>query len=330
MPGSGQSQSKNWCFTINNPTDNDKKLLKDAFDDGAIVYVCYQMERGANGTEHMQGHCVFAARKRLNAVKAFLPRAHLEVRKGSFRQAEDYATKADTRIAEPVRLGDPSDFSNQGNRTDLDDIKKRVRDGDSMLSIFEAHFGTALRYHRGIERYRVLLRQASHRDRPEVLVLHGPSGIGKSRYVRQEWPNAFYLQRPRENRGAPWWDGYDGEDTVVLDDFYGWIPYSTLLNALDYGPFRGETKGGTVPVSAHRFIITSNVCSERWYSPVIVGEARALARRISEFGCEVNCGIPGWQEEISRGLAIQWPSKGGGPQVVAGNDSSEAVRPNGE
>lgn len=295
-------------FTLNNPSDEDKLKIQEAHENGKLKYVCYQTEQGENGTVHLQGHLILVKRCRLSALKSILPRAHLEVRKGTFAQAEDYATKADTRIDDPVRFGDAP---NQGKRTDLDDVRDRVRNGDTMLSIFDAHFGTVVRYHRGIERYRVLLRQNAHRCRPEVLVLHGPSGVGKSRYVREHWPDAFYLQRPRENRGAPWWDGYDGEDTVVVDDFYGWIPYSALLNAIDYGPFRGETKGGSTPIRAHRWIFTSNVRSMQWYGSSVVGEARALARRIDEFGCEVNCSIDGWTDEVRRALEVKWASKGG-------------------
>ena len=49
---------------------------------------------------------------------------------------------------------------------------------------------------------------------PEVWVLWGPSGTGKSRFVAACWPDAFW-KAPE----SKWWDGYSGQETVVLDDF---------------------------------------------------------------------------------------------------------------
>ena len=49
---------------------------------------------------------------------------------------------------------------------------------------------------------------------PEVWVLWGPSGTGKSRWVAATWPDAFW-----KSPESKWWDGYSGQETVVLDDF---------------------------------------------------------------------------------------------------------------
>ena len=45
-------------------------------------------------------------------------------------------------------------------------------------------------------------------------MLWGPSGTGKSRFVAARWPDAFW-KAPE----SKWWDGYSGQETVVLDDF---------------------------------------------------------------------------------------------------------------
>ena len=44
--------SRAWCFTINNPTH--KVLFPDGLPDG-IKYIVYQLERGEQGTPHLQG-----------------------------------------------------------------------------------------------------------------------------------------------------------------------------------------------------------------------------------------------------------------------------------
>ena len=67
---------------------------------------------------------------------------------------------------------------------------------------------------------------------PEVWVLWGPSGTGKSRFVAARWPDAFW-KAPE----SKWWDGYSGHETVVLDDFkdYG-MPLVDLQRLLDWYP----------------------------------------------------------------------------------------------
>ena len=107
-------------------------------------------------------------------------------------------------------------------------------------------------------------------------VVWGPPGTGKSRYAWESGgPEAFWLSKPNGQRA--FWDGYDGQKVVVIDEFYGWLPYGFLCRLLDRYPFRVETKGSSVPFLAERVIITSNVCPSRWYRQGL----RALRRRLS-------------------------------------------------
>ena len=52
-------------------------------------------------------------------------------------------------------------------------------------------------------------------DGPELWVLWGPSGSGKSRYARALAGGLL------EDPYTQWWDGYGTHDTVILDDFRG-------------------------------------------------------------------------------------------------------------
>jgi len=56
-----------------------------------------------------------------------------------------------------------------------------------------------------------------------------------------------------------WWDGYNGESTVLIDDFgpeHKVLGYY-LKRWSDRYPVTGETKGGTVPLLHTKVIITS-------------------------------------------------------------------------
>ena len=59
-----------------------------------------------------------------------------------------------------------------------------------------------------------------------------PSGTGKSRWVAATWPDAFW-----KSPESKWWDGYSGQETVVLDDFKDYAmplvePSASLIGTL--------------------------------------------------------------------------------------------------
>lgn len=100
----------------------------------------------------------------------------------------------------------------------------------------------------------------------------GPPGIGKSYSVRNKYPDLFLKSQNK------WWDGYNGEKVVLLDDFdCDKLSHYLKIWADAYG-FRGEVKGGVVPVSYDKFIITSNYTIEALF-PTDMELQRAIRRR---------------------------------------------------
>nr|WAE42451.1 MAG: replication associated protein [Cressdnaviricota sp.] len=87
-----------------------------------------------------------------------------------------------------------------------------------------------------------------------VLWITGLSGIGKSRYVRDQYPGLFY-NKPMNK----WWDGYKGEKVVLLDDFdhKGECLGHYLKIWADCYSFNAEVKGSTIKPFYDIFIITS-------------------------------------------------------------------------
>ena len=84
-------QGKNWCFTLNNPTEIEIEQIE--YEKQSFLKWVFGNEIGENGTPHIQGYICFKYKKRLTEVKKIIVRAHWEKRKGTEEQAVQYCMK---------------------------------------------------------------------------------------------------------------------------------------------------------------------------------------------------------------------------------------------
>lgn len=89
-------QSRRWCFTINNPTDDERNSLSSFLETDLCTYAIVGEETGLNGTPHLQGFVIFDSKQTLHWCKEKLcRRGHYEPTIGTSRQASDYCKKED-------------------------------------------------------------------------------------------------------------------------------------------------------------------------------------------------------------------------------------------
>lgn len=65
--------------------------------------------------------------------------------------------------------------------------------------------------------------------------------------------------------GECWLDGYNGERTIVLDEFRGQIPLDFVKNICDQYHFQIAVKGGFVPFSPDNVVFTSQHHPDDWW-----------------------------------------------------------------
>lgn len=119
------SRAKNWCFTLNNFTNDDIKRILDL---GAEVdYIIFRKEVGDNVTPHLQGFVSFKSRVRRTTALQRVGQARLSVPR-DVDQAMEYCKKDCDYIELGVRPRGP------GVRSDLEDFKDAVIAGECNMS----------------------------------------------------------------------------------------------------------------------------------------------------------------------------------------------------
>lgn len=241
------------------------------FKPESVQYIRGQLETG-NTTNylHWQLLVVFSKKHRLSAVKKiFGDSAHCELSRSS--AADTYVWKDDTAVPNTrFELGERK--LKRNDVRDWDKIRQSARSGDLESVPADVY----VRCYNQLKRIAVDHLQPIGVER-EVVVLWGRTGTGKS---RRAWEEAGLQAYPKDPR-SKFWDGYRGQEHVVIDEFRGGIDIAHLLRWFDRYPVIVEIKGSSVVLSAKKIWITSNISPEAWYPECDQETIAALRRRIN-------------------------------------------------
>lgn len=213
-----------------------------------VDYMILAREVGESGTPHLQGYARFTKKKRLTALKKLLREAHFEVAKGTPQQNYDYCSK-DGDFEE---VGTLPKTGGQTIQEKYSIARKAMLAGDRDSipdDIYMRHGFFIEKMISKIPKYVPSLEYF-----PGVWI-HGPAGCGKSTLARSMIPE----ERIYFKQMTKWWDGYENQELVILDDID--VDHTYMRRHLkiwcDRFSFNAEIKGSSMMIRPKCIIITS-------------------------------------------------------------------------
>ncbi|MHA2023281.1 MAG: hypothetical protein ACTSWQ_06435, partial [Candidatus Thorarchaeota archaeon] len=271
---------RDFCITYFNVDKMPEVIERLNLYKDRIRYFVWQKERTpTTGRLHYQCYIECNTPQYINFIKECLfkdPGVHVQLRTGTDarEKCRNYCKKTYTRVEGPYEWGT---WVQDGQRSDIDKIKIAIEDGASVGDVMETNFKTAVRIPHALKLYKQVQqrKEAMEEREVDVRVYYGPTGTGKTRAAMDEAKalcdgdvtKVYILSQPRQRGGALWFDGYEGGDVIIVDDYYDWISTTDLLRFTDRYPARFETKGGTIFANWKHVFITSNFHPLEWKDP---------------------------------------------------------------
>ena len=155
----------------------------------------------------------------------------------------------------------------QGERKDLLEIKKKVAQNipiKQLLKDDDIKNYQHIKFAEHLKKY----YEPKRNEKPIVEWYFGSTGTGKTMRAYERMAD---LAEDEDNiytamDTGKWWDGYDGQEYIIIDDMRGdFLKFHQLLKLLDRYAYRVETKGSTRQFLGKHIIITSPFPPDRLF-----------------------------------------------------------------
>lgn len=256
------SKHRGWVATIWN-VDNTKEFYEDivARKLNGVTFIAYGEEiTPTTQRRHHQAFFYTKVQRRTSegvimklATMWGPTHSYIRMMRGNFCQNKKYCEKDGlyTEIGEKPKMG---------RRCDLNEVKDMILDGEITVReiakvdpICYHQYGRTMHFLESIyaeEHYRTWMTKG--------VWIYGVSGSGKTHDARNNYdaftPNTHYVKCLQEK----YWDGYRGQEVVILEDFRGEYDINHIANWVDKGmcllPIKGKPG---VQMLAKTFVITS-------------------------------------------------------------------------
>jgi len=243
------NKNRNFVFTWNNYTDDSIDFIKSL----PCKYVVVGKEIApTTGTPHLQGFISWSSPRSLASTIKSLPGCHVEVAKTS-EEAIAYCKKESDYIEvgnPPATKRERSIACGAANAERYDAAWAAAKSGDieAVPADIRIHcYGTLKKIEKDY------MRKAANLESETGVWICGPSRCGKTLKAATEYPEAY------QKMANKWWDGYQQEDVVILEDLgkeHHVLGHHLKLWS-DWRSFTAETKGGAMNIRPKKFVVTS-------------------------------------------------------------------------
>lgn len=286
--------ARKWQLTINNPIGNGctHETVIDALRQTPCTYFCLCDEIGEQGTLHTHIYVVYENAVMFDTMKKRFPAAHIEATRGSSQDNREYIRKEgkwqedgkkETNLPETFEeYGEMPQDARQKNETVSACVLEMIKDGCSNAAIIDAHPSYLTKADK-IEQARQLLRAEQYQEvwrDIHVTYLFGETGTGKTRSVMEQYgySNVFRVT----NYQHPF-DGYNGQDVIVFEEFRSSLPIGDMLTYLDGYPCTLPCRYANKVACFTKVYIISNISLEEQYPNIQFDQPttwNAFVRRI--------------------------------------------------
>ena len=236
--------SRRFQLTINNPKEHDythehiRNILNASSN---IVYWCMCDEIGEQETLHTHIYIVYKNQVMFATLQRQFYGAHIEATNGSHIENRDYIRKEgkwlddakhETNLIETFEEFGEMPPDREAGKKQNAIIYEMVKEGKNNYEILE-ELPTAINKTGYMDNIRQIIRneeQKNNRRKLDVTFIYGDTGVGKTRYVLDKYGDSNVYRVTSYKHP---FDGYNGEDVLLLDEFNGQIDFDELLMILD-------------------------------------------------------------------------------------------------
>lgn len=241
------NQYRKYQLTFNNPLDHgfSHDEIKDIIGKfKSTTYWCMSDEVGESGTPHTHLYIVFENGVLWDTLQKRFNGAHIEIANGTSQENRDYVFKEGKWLADPkgeTNIRDTHEeygdlpIERPGKRNDLDMLYDMIKNGLSNYEILEQNPKYLLHIDK-IEKGRKIYQEETFKNTwrdLEVVYIWGCTGAGKTRGVKEKYG---YSNVYSVTDYAHPFDGYQGQDVILFEEFRSNIRISDMLVYLDGYP----------------------------------------------------------------------------------------------
>jgi len=231
------------------------------------------------GTPHFHAYFRYENPRLVSAIRKLFPGAHVDIPRGTPPQIRHYVAKLTVKESPEEKpaecIHETGELPAPGTRSDLREVADMVVKGVPLAEVAEQQPALFVQYSRGLS----FLRNVTFKDRdcssPPVCVwVYGTTGVGKTRLaIDIHGVDCCYIKD-----GTQWWDGYQQQEAIIVDDFDGRWPFRDLLRFLDRYPYQGQCKGGYVKVNSPYIYFTCEFSPAHFW---VDNELAQVTRRLT-------------------------------------------------